>query len=75
MKILTIQTKREGYSPDQCGHTATVADLVAYLTQWDDDTPVYLSNDNGYTYGSIRDYDIDEEYTESDEDEDTEEDE
>ena len=75
MRIITIQTKREGYSPDQCGHTATVGDLIAYLSQWDEDTPVYLSNDNGYTYGSIRDYDIDEEYVGDDDDEDTEEDE
>lgn len=75
MRIITIQTKREGYSPDQCGHTATVGDLIAYLSQWDEETPVYLSNDNGYTYGSIRDYDIDEEYTGDDDDEDTEEDE
>lgn len=75
MRIITIQTKREGYSPEQCGHTATVGDLIAYLSQWDEDMPVYLSNDNGYTYGSIRDYDIDEEEYGDDDDEDTEEDE
>jgi hypothetical protein len=75
MRIMTIQTKREGYTPEQCGRTATVGDLIAYLSQWDEDLPVYLSNDNGYTYGSIREYDIDEEYVGDDDDEDTEEDE
>ena len=24
-----------------------------YLSQFDEDTPVILNNDNGYTYGSI----------------------
>lgn len=50
---LTIETHRDGYSVSQCGKTLTVSELVDYLTQWDDDTPVYFSNDNGYTYGSI----------------------
>ena len=31
----------------------TVGDLIAYLEQFDEDTEVYLNNDNGYTYGSI----------------------
>ncbi len=55
---LTIETHRSGYGVDQCGHTLTVAELIDYLSQWDDDTLVYLSNDNGYTYGSINFEDI-----------------
>jgi hypothetical protein len=31
----------------------TVGELIEYLEQFDEDTKVYLSNDNGYTYGSI----------------------
>lgn len=50
---LTIETHRDGYSVSQCGKTLTVSEIVDYLTQWDDDIPVYFSNDNGYTYGSI----------------------
>lgn len=60
MKVLTIETHRDGYSVDQCGETLTVADLVCYLEQWDDETPVYFSNDNGYTYGKISFEDINE---------------
>ena len=55
---LTIETHRDGYSVGQCGKTLTVSELVDFLTQWDDDTPVYFSNDNGYTYGSINFDDI-----------------
>lgn len=50
---LTIETRRSGYSVSQCGKTLTVSELVNFLSQWDDNTPVYFSNDNGYTYGSI----------------------
>jgi len=50
---LYIEGRRNGYSPDQCGRTMTVSELMAYLDQFEDDTPVYLSNDKGYTYGSI----------------------
>lgn len=57
-EYLTIETRRNGYSIDQCGHTLTVSELIDYLSQWDDETPVYFSNDNGYTYGSINFDDI-----------------
>ena len=50
---LYIEGRREGYAPDQCRQTMTVEELIAYLEQFDNDTEVYLRNDNGYTYGSI----------------------
>ena len=52
-EYLTIETHRSGYSVGQCGRTLSVAELIDYLSQWDENTPVYFSNDNGYTYGSI----------------------
>ena len=55
MKKLYIEGRREGYAPEQCRDTMTVEELIAYLEQFDGDTKVYLSNDNGYTYGSITD--------------------
>ncbi len=58
MKALFIDGKRNGYSPDQCGKTLTVGELIELLQEFDEDRPVYLRNDNGYTYGSITDYDI-----------------
>ena len=68
MCYLTLETKREGYSPDQCGSTMTVGELIDYLSQFDENAKIYYSNDNGYTYGSIKDYQIQENY-EDDEDE------
>lgn len=50
MKALFIDGKRNGYGIDQCGRTLTVGELIALLEEYDNDRPVYLRNDNGYTY-------------------------
>lgn len=70
--VLTIDGRREGYAPDQIRNTMTVGELIAYLDQYDEETPVMINNDNGYTYGSI-DYDSfreeeEDEYEEEEED-------
>lgn len=54
MANLFIQNIRNGYAPNQCGNTMTVAELIEYLEQFEEDTKVYISNDNGYTYSAIR---------------------
>ena len=53
MDKLILNTMREGYAIDQIKRTMTVAELRAFLEDYDDETPVYLSFDNGYTYGGI----------------------
>lgn len=53
-KPIFINGNRNGHSPDLCGHTLTVGDLIAYLEDFDEDRPVFLRNDNGCTYGHIR---------------------
>lgn len=53
MKNLIYQTFREGYGVDQIRRTMTVGELIEFLGNYDEDTPVYLSFDNGYTYGGI----------------------
>lgn len=58
MKALYIEGKRNGYGPDQCGQTLTVGELIEILEQFDYGRPVFLRNDNGYTYGSITERDI-----------------
>ena len=58
MEALYISGKRNGYGPDQCGRTLTVGELIRILEDFDEDRPVYLRNDNGYTYGSITEWDI-----------------
>lgn len=56
MECIIIEAERTGYAPEQCGETMTVGELVEFvesLSGYDDDMPVYLSHDNGYSYGSI----------------------
>lgn len=53
MATLIITADREGYAIDQVKKTMTVGDLIAILECFDEDAPVYLSHDNGYTYGGI----------------------
>ncbi|MCD8308865.1 MAG: hypothetical protein LUD19_03340 [Clostridia bacterium] len=50
---LKIETFREGYGIDQVRSTMTVGDLKRFLEDYDEDKPIYLSFDNGYTYGGI----------------------
>lgn len=56
-KALFIEGNRNGYAPDQCSTTFTIRELIEYLTELEDecggDTPVFLRNDRGYTFGSI----------------------
>lgn len=58
-KKLFIDGKRSGYAPEQCGDTMTVGQLREALNRavnrgdLTDDMPIYLCNDNGYTYGEI----------------------
>lgn len=57
MSKIIINANREGYSLDQVRRTMTVSDLIEYLSQFEDDTPVYIGNDpqsyGWYTYGGI----------------------
>ena len=53
MEVLIMEANREGYSIDQIRETWTVGQLIGWLEQFDDDTPIYTSQDNGYTYGGI----------------------
>jgi len=53
MKKILLETNRRGYSTAQVGKTLTVGELIGFLSDFDENTPVYFSNDNGYTYGSL----------------------
>ena len=56
-KMLLFTGNRDGYSPEQCHHTMTIREMIEYLEDiadcHGDDIELFLSNDNGYTYGSI----------------------
>lgn len=63
--IVTLDTQRTGYSIEEVAQrTMTVGELISYLEQYDEDTPVVYCNDNGYTYGEIKHYCIGEHETE-----------
>lgn len=59
MKLI-IHANKSGYSTSQVRSTMTVAELKYELENYDDDIPVYLSFDNGYTYGGITSWNIEE---------------
>ena len=50
---LVYNTSRDAYGIEDVRHTMTVVELVAHLQVYDPDSPVYLSFDNGYTYGGL----------------------
>ncbi|MBS4989864.1 hypothetical protein [Anaerotruncus colihominis] len=66
MEKLIYSTFREGYGIDQIHRTMTVGELMAFLENYDENTPVYLSFDNGYTYGGITEERFEEDYEEED---------
>ena len=51
--VLVLEVPREGYTTDQVPNTATIGELISALEQYDDDTPIYVSHDEGYTYGGV----------------------
>ena len=67
MYYVKIETNRTGYSPDQCGRTMTVEELIESLSRFHPEQKVYFSNDNGYTYGNITDWALSEGYDDEDE--------
>ena len=64
MEVLYIEGRRNGYGPDQCGKTMTVGELIAFLEQFDENMPVFLKHDGGYTYGNINERSFEEGFCE-----------
>ena len=54
LEAVYIEGTREGYSPAQVEDgTLTVGELIALLSEFDEDTKVFIQNDNGYTFGKV----------------------
>ena len=54
MNYIAIEALRETYrAKDLTERTLTVGELIEELSQFDDDTPIVISNDDGYTYGRV----------------------
>lgn len=51
MEFVKLEGNRSGYTPEQCPDTLTVGALIEVLSQFDEDMPVYLKNDDGYARG------------------------
>lgn len=66
MGKIILDTVREGYGTDQIRRTMTVGELIAFLEDYDEDTPVYLGFDNRYTYGGITESRFELDYGEDD---------
>lgn len=67
MAKLFLEGRRNGYDPEQCGRTMTVGELIAFLQDFDEDTKIYLNNDNGYTFGNITEESFEEDFEEEEE--------
>lgn len=67
MDKLIIIANKDSYSTEDIYNTMTVGDLKAFLEDLEDDTLIYLSFDNGYTYGALRDDRMDIEYGDEEE--------
>lgn len=67
MQKILLETNRTGYNTRQVGSTLTVGELIGMLQDFDEDAPVYFSNDNGYTYGGLNWETIRDEYDEESE--------
>lgn len=59
-ECVTIAAHREAYTPGDCiGKAMTVGELKRLLEDFDEDAPVLVSNDDGYTYGAVTEFCID----------------
>ena len=68
-QVIIFEAKREGYTIEQAENereAITVGELMRLLEDFDEDTKVYISNDNSYTYGSVTEYRIREDWVDED---------
>ena len=68
-QVIIIEAKREGYTIEQAENereAITVGELMQMLEGFDEGTKVYISNDNSYTYGSVTEYRIREDWVDED---------
>lgn len=68
--FVAIEGNRTGYTPGQVVRkTMTVGELKEHLEYFNEDTPIMLRNDDGYTYGEITSDDVQESYMDDEGDE------
>lgn len=52
-RVIVFEASRDGYGIDQIESPVTVGELMRMLKDLDEDTPIIMSHDRGYTYGSL----------------------
>ena len=63
MHAVTLSTNRSYYDAlHATKHTMTVRELIERLSLEDPDMKIIFSNDNGYTYGTISEDDVEDKY-------------
>lgn len=60
MKALIYPVEKEARTLQEIRHTTTVGALIDFLKGYDEDLPIVLSFDGGYTYGGIEEFRIQE---------------
>ena len=65
--IICLDTARDAYAIQDCYNSMTVREMIEYLSQFDEDSPVVFRNDKGYTYGNITHGSFEEVYPEDNE--------
>ena len=65
--VILISADNDGYNLEQCGKTLTIGELIDILSSYDEDMPIYLKFDGGYTYGRLSEYRINSRYWEDEE--------
>jgi len=57
--MLIINTRKDTYHKEEAALSSiTVGELINFLRQFDDDEAIVLSFNNGYTYGRLSEYRI-----------------
>ena len=62
--IICLDTARDAYAIQECYRSMTVREMIDYLSQFDEDSPIVFRNDKGYTYGNITHESFEEVYPE-----------
>ena len=61
MTRVILSVKREAYGVYDIKKTMTVGELIDFLQEnFEEESPIYISHDNGYTYGSVSSNSFDE---------------
>lgn len=59
--VVFLRGSWDGYTPDQCGETLTVDELIEELENYEEDMPVFINYTSDGIYGALSEVEYDEE--------------